>query len=198
VPASLRTRGSALQSTLRKLLDWSFVEEVPVVDDQQAWRADGGRGRLGLRITAAGLTAIGVPALETAAAESLSDRHSKPIKSKRPTNAHTSSGDSAGLDDEKRAAKPAPARAAPKRSALIVLLQDAEGVSISKIASTLGWLPHTTRAALTGLRQRGLSIIKSKRADGVTTYRLKKTASDTRSGLRAGRGMADSEVTVQP
>jgi len=33
-----------------------------------------------------------------------------------------------------------------------------------------GWLPHTTRAALTGLRRNGFALDKSK-VDGVTRYR---------------------------
>ena len=39
-----------------------------------------------------------------------------------------------------------------------------------------GWLPHTTRAALTGLRQKGYAIEKSKNLDGVTVYRLDEAA----------------------
>jgi Protein of unknown function (DUF3489) len=33
------------------------------------------------------------------------------------------------------------------------------------------WLPHTTRAALTGLRKRGLNI-ERRREDGMTRYRI--------------------------
>jgi hypothetical protein len=41
--------------------------------------------------------------------------------------------------------------------------------------STTGWLPHTTRAALTGLRKRGLKVERAKEARGketVTVYRI--------------------------
>ena len=34
-----------------------------------------------------------------------------------------------------------------------------------------GWLPHTTRAILTGLRKKGLQVEKLK-VDGVTRYRI--------------------------
>ena len=34
-----------------------------------------------------------------------------------------------------------------------------------------GWLPHTTRAALTGLKKKGHADTSTK-ADGVRTYRL--------------------------
>ena len=37
------------------------------------------------------------------------------------------------------------------------------------IAAT-GWLPHTTRAALTGLRKKGYAI-DSDKVDGIRTYR---------------------------
>jgi hypothetical protein len=37
------------------------------------------------------------------------------------------------------------------------------------VAAT-GWLPHTTRAALTGLRKKGYAI-DSDKIDGVPTYR---------------------------
>ena len=39
------------------------------------------------------------------------------------------------------------------------------------IAAT-GWLPHTTRAALTGLRQKGFVLDRSKGEDGRAVYRI--------------------------
>ena len=36
-----------------------------------------------------------------------------------------------------------------------------------------GWLPHTTRAALTGLKKKGHTIQRDKRGD-VTCYRITK------------------------
>jgi hypothetical protein len=35
-----------------------------------------------------------------------------------------------------------------------------------------GWLPHTTRAALTGLRKTGYAIERDKSPQGKTVYRL--------------------------
>ena len=35
-----------------------------------------------------------------------------------------------------------------------------------------GWLPHTTRAALTGLRHKGFVLDRDKRQDGTTVYRI--------------------------
>jgi hypothetical protein len=50
------------------------------------------------------------------------------------------------------------------------LLVREAGASIEELTGSTGWQPHTTRAALTGLRKSGLTIEKDK-VDGVTRYR---------------------------
>jgi hypothetical protein len=62
IPKSVRARGKALERALRSLLRQGFAEEAPVGLADMAWRSDH-EGRYGLRITAAGLRALGVPAL---------------------------------------------------------------------------------------------------------------------------------------
>ena len=61
-----------------------------------------------------------------------------------------------------------------KQSQLIGLLQRDGGASIADLASALGWLPHTTRAALTGLRKKGHDVLKAK-VDEVTRYSIAAT-----------------------
>lgn len=46
------------------------------------------------------------------------------------------------------------------------------GASLPELSEATGWLPHTCRAFLTGLRKRGRSPEKGKRDDGVTFYHL--------------------------
>jgi hypothetical protein len=36
---------------------------------------------------------------------------------------------------------------------VIALLQQEQGATLAELIATTGWLPHTTRAALTGLRK---------------------------------------------
>ena len=146
-------RGGALKGTLRKLLDWEFIVEV---SDDQSWRMEDAGTRVGLRTTSAGLTAIGL----TATAPTPVDA----VASEQATDALAYGTPSESPDVSKRSA--------PKRSRLIDLLSHGAGVSISELASAFEWLPHTTRAALTGLRQRGIIIVKSKRDDGTTIYRI--------------------------
>lgn len=57
-----------------------------------------------------------------------------------------------------------------KQDQLADLLVRDEGATIAQMTETTGWLPHTVRAALTGLRKKGYAI-DSDRADGVRTYR---------------------------
>ena len=64
----------------------------------------------------------------------------------------------------------APARPATKRDQLAALLVRDEGATLDQMIAATGWLPHTTRAALTGLRKAGY-VIDSDKIDGVRTYR---------------------------
>ena len=62
--------------------------------------------------------------------------------------------------------------ASTKRALLIGMLERAEGASVAEIGQRLGWLPHTVRAAITGLRHAGREVTRSKNESGQTVYRL--------------------------
>ena len=57
-----------------------------------------------------------------------------------------------------------------KRDQLAGLLLRDEGATLDQMSAAMGWLPHTTRAALTGLRKAGYAI-DSDKVEGVRTYR---------------------------
>ena len=40
----------------------------------------------------------------------------------------------------------------------VEMLGATEGATIAELSEALDWLPHTTRAALTGLRKRGYAV----------------------------------------
>lgn len=67
---------------------------------------------------------------------------------------------------------PIPSRPFRKTDRLITMLQAEQGASIEEISSELGWLPHSTRAALTGLRKAGHDIERLKLDDGPSRYRI--------------------------
>ena len=59
---------------------------------------------------------------------------------------------------------------------VIELLQRGDGATLAELVAATGWLPHTTRAALTGLRKRGYAV-GIDRADKVrgSVYRIEPT-----------------------
>jgi Protein of unknown function (DUF3489) len=74
---------------------------------------------------------------------------------------------------EKPPAAAAESRAPGTKQALVLeLLQRKEGAGLAELVAATGWLPHTTRAALTRLRQSGHELEKEKRDTGETAYRI--------------------------
>lgn len=67
-------------------------------------------------------------------------------------------------------ANPVAQGASSKQAQLAALLVRDEGATLDQMIALTGWLPHTTRAALTGLRKKGY-VIDSDKIDGVRTYR---------------------------
>jgi hypothetical protein len=68
---------------------------------------------------------------------------------------------------------PAPVVVRPsgtKKALITMLLCRADGAGVSELMTQTGWLAHSLRAALTGLRKEGFDITRSRNADGETTY----------------------------
>jgi predicted Zn-ribbon and HTH transcriptional regulator len=76
--------------------------------------------------------------------------------------------------EEHRAEITEPSRApdrTTKAAMILALLLREQGATLAELTEATGWLPHTTRAALTGLRKKEHALEKSKR-DGTTSYRI--------------------------
>lgn len=58
-----------------------------------------------------------------------------------------------------------------KPQQILDLLNRDCGASLVELATLANWLPHSTRAYLTGLRKKG-HVIDSDKVDGVRRYRL--------------------------
>ncbi len=58
-----------------------------------------------------------------------------------------------------------------KTALVLELLQQPAGGCLDELVAATGWLPHTTRAALTGLRKKGHAIV-SEKVDGARRYRV--------------------------
>jgi hypothetical protein len=59
-----------------------------------------------------------------------------------------------------------------KLAEVMALLGRKQGVAIEELTLATGWLPHTARAALTGLRKRGYAIERSRSEQGGSVYRI--------------------------
>jgi hypothetical protein len=63
-----------------------------------------------------------------------------------------------------------------KMEAIIGLLSRSKGASVAQLQKATGWQPHSLRAALTGLRQKGFDIQRTKDAKEVTVYSVTKAS----------------------
>ena len=150
LPESCSQDATRIRKAVGSLLRRGLVEEIATTDRTLCWREED-QDCIGLFITDAGRSAIGVNEEQDDAAVAA------------PTASDTA--------EEPAAAKTASPRAGSKIGAVIALLQRKEGATLDEMVETTGWLPHTTRAALTGLRKKGHTIEKTKRGD-VTCYRI--------------------------
>ena len=111
----------------------------------------------------------------TAAKANAPNSRSKPAKPQRrmARPALNDAGTSIPSEATYPATQPAPATG-NKTTAVVALLKREDGATLAELIAATGWLPHTTRATLTGLRKKGHVIERSKRGKE-TCYRIAKT-----------------------
>nr|MBA4770376.1 DUF3489 domain-containing protein [Sphingobium sp.] len=80
-------------------------------------------------------------------------------------------GEGAEHPDVGAAEPPTPPRPGSKIETVLALLGREEGASPAELIDATGWLPHTMRAALTGLRRKGHGIERGRRGE-LAVYRL--------------------------
>ena len=59
-----------------------------------------------------------------------------------------------------------------KIETILKQLSRPNGASIAHLQKTVGWQPHSLRAALTGLRKKGHALERGRDAKGVTRYSI--------------------------
>jgi len=170
-PKSLK--GGAAQKVAVKLLDAGLVREIKARAGMAIWRRDEEAGQAySLKLTAAGLKAIAVDEGDSepgAGAGASLNAKEQSSKSKKAANIAA-----------KTNATAAPTLSAPRRGTkiahLIELLQRDGGAELGELIAATGWLPHTARAALTGLRHRGYDVRLERREKGrASIYRVSAT-----------------------
>jgi Protein of unknown function (DUF3489) len=170
VPAKMtKAAASKVGSSLvaRKLM-----REVKTKPDMPVWKEDKDGRRFSLTITRAGRDAIRVndEAGEGAAAtRAKSPVNKPPVQERASPGGKQTSG--SGVLDEQTSASPSAPRAGSKQALVIAMLSSETGANLDTLINATGWLPHTTRAALTGLRKRGFAIERSSDGEG-SVYRI--------------------------
>jgi len=82
-----------------------------------------------------------------------------------------------GVDSAGIPPSDAPDKPQTKAALVIAMLAAPGGATLDELVAATSWLPHTTRAALTGLRKKGHTLT-SEKVDGVRRYRIAAPAAD--------------------
>jgi Protein of unknown function (DUF3489) len=140
-------------------------------------------GGFSLKITKAGREAIGLDddeAQDDASASAApaqarpKKRRSKPAaKTDVPKTSAARAKGAAGKAGGAGESSPADFRAGSKQAKIVDLMKRAKGATLDELVEATDWLPHTTRAALTGLRKRGLILERVKDEGRGSVYRIK-------------------------
>ena len=153
LPDDFRARGAVRQKVLEALLKQGLVVERTTTDDAAVWRRDARRRRLTLAMTPAGYAALGrLPAAAAAPAD-------RPAADARSDDGSHSDGSPTHPTTTSQSVSPATATAPiGKLGAILAAMAGEQGATLAALVDLTGWLPHTTRAALSRLRQRGYPI----------------------------------------
>ncbi len=148
-------KAAAAQKVATKLLKAGLAREIKAKTGMEAWRRDEETGQAySLKLTDAGLKAIAGAERESQPAPStavLPNTNEGPPKAKIATNI------AATRNNMTAPTSPAP-RQGTKIARVVELLQRDQGAKLDELIAATGWLPHTARAALTGLRHRGYDV----------------------------------------
>jgi Protein of unknown function (DUF3489) len=175
-----KLNGGAAQKFAAKLLDAGLVKEIKAKPGMPPWRRDEGAGQsYALKLTAAGRKAIAIDERDAGTDEvgpesamvggAVNATMTSAMKPLSASNSLTSS--SAGsFSTAHLSTSP---RDGTKLAQVVCLIHRAHGATLSELAAATGWLPHTTRAALTGLRKRGYEVTLDRTdKERGSTYRI--------------------------
>jgi Protein of unknown function (DUF3489) len=162
-------RGGAAQKVATKLISGGLAKEIKAKPGAPVWRQDEGAGQsYSLKLTAAGVKAIPAGGLSASDDSEDADKQTQLAKADPEVsqiNAEVPTSDSK---------RPSAPRGGTKLAQILELLQRDCGATLKELIAATDWLPHTTRAALTGLRKRRypVTIERSDKERG-SVYRIR-------------------------
>ena len=157
-PASLRDAQSVKLS--ETLIAAGYARELKAKASTPVWRQDGNSGvAKSLKLTAAGMKAISVEGASPAT-ELLATSGGIPDLTRQAGSLEIAVSKRASEKPSSSSNAPAQREPRPtsKIAAVVGLLSRVEGATLAELIAATDWLPHTTRAALTGLRKRGYTL----------------------------------------
>ena len=132
---------------LAALIEAGLVREVRAKPEAPVWRHDEQGRAMAVKILKAGRQAV----------------------ASQPTDATNEAAGTSGT-----AASPA---IGSKRTLIIALMRREGGATMDELTAATDWLPHTTRAALSGLRKNGIAVELAKAGRGApSSYRVASAA----------------------
>jgi hypothetical protein len=155
-----RLTEKAAQKLAATLIAKGLVRELRARADMPVWRRNEAGRAIALVVTKLGREAIKGDG-DRQKDDTAADASAPSIASAEPSQIAASS----------RSERTIP-RQGSKLAEVMALLGRKQGVGIEELMSATGWLPHTTRAALTGLRKRGFAIERSRTEKGASVYRI--------------------------
>ena len=164
-----KPKPAVARKVLITLLTEGLVEEVPVGGTLPVWRRDDDQGALALRITARGLTALGVQtsaspdlAVTSGATEADGDPCVDTPSAAMPTRKASTKRSTAAARKGSRGE--ASHRDGSKQSCVIEMLRRKQGSTIPAIIKATGWQPHSVRGFFAGVvrKKLGLTLVSEK------------------------------------
>jgi Protein of unknown function (DUF3489) len=184
-------KGSATQKLATKLIGAGLAKEIKAKPGAPVWRRDEQGGQsYALKLTASGARAT---ADATGLVLDETSEGTDPRVQITPTG---SDAVEASADVPAAAPSLSASRGGTKLARVLELLQRDCGATLEELIAATDWLPHTTRAALTGLRKRGCAVTIDRRdKQRGSTYRARLGETIETGGAT---GQSDAPPAISP
>jgi hypothetical protein len=143
------------------LVSRKLMREVQSKPGMPVWKENEEGRRTSLIITRDGRAAIGLD-------EETNEGAQEPTASKNDRGGYKRRS----IAQRKHAEKVIEPRPGSKQALVVKMVSRKSGATLDALTDATGWLPHTARAALTGLRKRGYALTLERQSGKASVYRI--------------------------